>query len=551
MSLQPNNEFAIPTETARVAHRAFPKGNWLIRLRDELGVVYPDSTFAALFSQTGQPAHSPGRLALITIFQFAEGRTDREAADDVRSRIDLKYLLGLELDNPGFDFSVLSEFRERLQQDNMARHLLTDLLDRLQSKGILKAHGKQRTDSTHVLDAVRTLNRLELVGETLRAALNSLAQSAPPWLQAHVPSEWFERYGERFSAMRLPKAAAERQALALTIGQDGWTLFAALWQDPASAVLRQGPAVEALRRVWLQNYTWTNEQLTWREQDALPPAAIIIQSPYDLETHYSTKRETEWVGYKVHLTETCEAAAPHLITQVETTPANVRDFEVTPTIQHDLAARELLPTDQLMDAGYVDANVLVHSETTFHIHVIGRVAPDPSWQAHAGQGYALADFQVDWGQQHVRCPQGHRSRYWSLHTRAAGDPAILVQFDKAVCAACPVRTHCTHAAHNARTLKLLPQSQHEALQLARQQQETVEFKKAYRQRAGVEGTISQGIRAFELRKARYSGLAKVKVQHLATAAAINLKRYFAWLTDAVVPRPIAPFAALAPSVAKV
>ena len=191
----------------------------------------------------------------------------------------------------------------------------------LKAKGVSKAREKQRTDSTQVLDAVRSLNRLELVGETLRVALNVLAASVPQWLRAHVPVEWFERYGERFMATRLPKTESERHTFALTIGQDGWSLFTALWQDPTCIALCGAPALEALRQLWLQNYTWVDGQLQWRSKENLPPSAQMIQSPYDLETRFSTKRETHWVGYKVHLTETCVANAPHLITNVETTAA--------------------------------------------------------------------------------------------------------------------------------------------------------------------------------------------------------------------------------------
>jgi transposase len=276
----------------------------------------------------------------------------------------------------------------------------------------------------------------------------------------------------------------------------------------------------------------------------------MIQSPYDLETHYSTKRETEWVGYKVHLTETCVADAPHLITNIETTPANARDHEVMPQIHQKLAAQDLLPAEHLVDAGYTDADVLVTSETEFHVQIIGRVPPDPSWQAQAGQGFAMPDFQVDWEHQTVLCPQEHTSRHWSLWKRPAGEPSILVSFDPETCRACPVRVACTHSAHGARTLKLLPRPQFEALQAARQRQETPGFKTQYKKRAGVEGTISQGVRAFELRRARYVGLAKVKVQHLATAAAINLKRYAVWLEDTITPRPRSPFAALAPALVR-
>lgn len=547
MSLRPADEWTIPEETVRVARKAFRKPNLWIRLRDEFGVLYPDSTFATLFSQRGQPAESPGRLALLTVVQFAEGLTDREAAEAVRSRIDLKYLLGLELGDAGFDASILPEFRQRLVGGSLENRLLDDLLQRLKAKGALKARGQQRSDSTHVLDRVRTLNRLELLGETMRQALNTLAGLVPTWLQSHVPIVWFERYSERMQATRLPKAETERQALAETMGHDGWTLFQWLWHDPTLHVLCQAPAVEALRRIWWQNFYWQHEQVVWRHATDLPPAAVLLQSPYDLETHYSTKRETTWVGYKVHVSETCAVDTPHLITHVETTPANVRDHEVTPTIHAALAAKDLLPGEHLVDAGYVDAHVLVQTPQDHHVQLVGRITPDHSWQAKAGQGFDVPGFAIDWAQHRATCPQGQVSRYWSPRQRGAQEPAILIQFAKEDCAACSVRAQCTHTKRGARTLKLLPRAEYEALSAARQRQKQPEFQKQYAKRAGIEGTLSQGVRAFELRSTRYVGLAKTHLQHVATATAINLKRYFAWLTDSVYPRPAPRFATLAPA----
>jgi len=546
MSLRPVNEWIIPKETAHVAHKVFRKPNLWIRLRDELGVLYPDSAFAILFPQRGQPAESPGRLALVTVVQFAEGLTDREVADAVRSRIDLKYLLGLALEDAGFDASVLPEFRQRLVQNSAENQLLDDLLTRLKAKGVVKVRGQQRTDSTHVLDSVRTLNRLELLGETLRHALNTLAEVVPTLLQAHVPAVWFERYGTRFEATRLPKSERERTQLATTIGQDGWTLFQALWQDPALRILCQAPALDALRQIWLQNFYWQAEHVIWRRAADLPPAAMLIQSPYDLETHYSTKRTTEWVGYKVHVTETCDADMPHLITHVETTPANIRDHQVIPTLHAALADKALLPADHLVDAGYVDAQVLVQSQAA-HVNLVGRITPDHSWQAQQGQGFDVPAFAIDWERHQVHCPQGHPSRYWSPWQRPGQEPAILVQFEKEQCATCPVRVQCTHSAKGARTLKLLPRAEYEALYAARQRQTQPEFQKQYAKRAGIESTLSQGVRAFELRTTRYIGIAKTHLQHVATATALDLKRYFAWISDSVRLRPAPRFAALAPS----
>src|ERR671921_2282639 len=171
MSLKPSQIGPVPEETARIARAAFRKGNPLLKLRDELGAIFADADFADLFPKLGQPALPPWRLALATILQFREDLPDRQAAEAVRARIDWKYLLGLELDDPGFDHSVLCEFRSRLLKGGAEERLLHELLEACQARGLLKARGRQRTDATRVLAAVRLMNRLELLGETLRAAL--------------------------------------------------------------------------------------------------------------------------------------------------------------------------------------------------------------------------------------------------------------------------------------------------------------------------------------------------------------------------------------------
>src|SRR5215471_8724854 len=154
--------------------------------------------------------------------QFREQLSDRQAAEAVRARIDWKYLLGLQLTDPGFDFSVLCEFRDRLLAGSAAALLLDKLLARCRTLGLLKVRGQQRTDSTHVLAAIRVLNRLELVAETLRAALNAVATVAPTWLQGVAPLAWYERYGKRIEQTHLPQEQAQRDAYGQTVGEDGY-----------------------------------------------------------------------------------------------------------------------------------------------------------------------------------------------------------------------------------------------------------------------------------------------------------------------------------------
>ena len=227
MSLRAAPSAPIPEETVRVAHAAFPKGTMCMPLRDTLGLLYADDQFAALFSSTGQPAQAPARLALVLVLQCAEDLSDRPAAEAVRGRIDWTYALALELTDPGFDASVLSEFRTRLGQGGAAHLLLDPRLQRLEACDLLNARGTQRTDSTHILAAIRTLNRLELVGETMHYALNRLAVVAPAWLRAHLQPAWFERYSHRVENDRFPKADEARQRLAATIGADGFALLQA------------------------------------------------------------------------------------------------------------------------------------------------------------------------------------------------------------------------------------------------------------------------------------------------------------------------------------
>ena len=225
---------------------------------------YRNPQFAPRFSQTGQPAEAPARLALVLVMQFAEGLADRQAADAVRSRIDWTYALGLELTDPGFDYSVLSEFRTRLIAGEGEHLLLETMLTYLQERGLLKGRGTQRTDSTHILAAIRTLNRLAWVGETMRFALNRLAAVAPAWLQTHLQPVWLERYGARVDNDRLPKTEAARQRLAGTIGANGFALLQAVYAPETPPEVRTEPAVEVLRRLWVQQYDGPDDPPRWR-----------------------------------------------------------------------------------------------------------------------------------------------------------------------------------------------------------------------------------------------------------------------------------------------
>jgi transposase len=247
----------------------------------------------------------------------------------------------------------------------------------------------------------------------------------------------------------------------------------------------------------------------------------------------------------VHLTETCDKEHPRLITQVETTTATLHDVKVTERIQDELAARDLQPKTQIVDEGYVEIDLLVSSREK-GIDLVGPVPSCKSWQSKEEGCFEHTDFEIDWENQRATCPAGKTSNAFSPRRTWRNTPNWVISFRKADCFPCELRSKCTRAKQTGRTLTIYPQDRYEAQLAARQRQETETFKKLYGERAGIEGTISQGVRKMGLRKSRYIGLSRTRLQHLATAAAINLYRVFDWLNgERPAQTPVAAFVALA------
>lgn len=530
----------------RVARAAFPKGSLAIRARDELGPLFHDEEFADLFPARGKPAWSPGRLALVSVLQFVEGLTDRQAAEAVRARIDWKYALGLELVDPGFDFSVLSEFRDRLAGADAGRQVLDGILAAAGEKGLLKT-GRARTDSTHVLSAARDLSWLEMVAETLRAALNSLAQAAPEWMSQVAEPDWFKHYITTAETSRFPKSRTKRDEVGLRIGRDGTRLLEAVWSGRAPKGLRTLEAVEILRQMWVQHFHQVDGEVRRRDPKDRPPGAMCLVTPYDREARNSVKRDTVWAGYKVHLTETCEADTPNLITNVVTTLATVADVSMTETVHAQLADAGRLPGEHMVDAGYIDAHLLVSTRRRYGLILTGPAPTGFSPQAAGKSGFTSDDFTIDWTAQQVTCPGGRTTRRWNPDRSQSGIPVIRVRFNGGDCLPCPVREQCTTSTVGRR-LTLRPREEHEALRQAHAEQDTGTWKERYKTRAGIEGTISQAVGRCGMRRSRYHGLAKTSLQHQLTGAAINLARIDAHLTGTPRARTrTSHFAALGPA----
>jgi transposase len=348
---------------------------------------------------------------------------------------------------------------------------------------------------------------------------------------------------------RLPKTEAARSALAAEVGADGQQLLDAIDTATQRAELARLPKVAILRQVWAAQYAEEKGRLRWRETDEMPPCAEQICSPYDPDARYSTKREADWIGYKAQLTETCDpaCAGPHLITNVETTPATTPDDTMVAVVHASLERRGLLPSEHLVDKGYTASRVLVGSQQRYGVTIVGPVADDPSWQAREG-GLTKAMFQVDWERRVVTCPAGHESISWLPNTWPKNGMIWEARFARRDCTPCPLRPRCTRAKREPRIIGLQAREHFEALQGARRRQETEAFRASYAARAGIEGTHAQAISRCGLRRSRYIGLAKTHLQHVITAAAVNLVRLAEWFAGTPVAKTrVSRFAALQPA----
>jgi hypothetical protein len=374
-------------------------------------------------------------------------------------------------------------------------------------------------------------------------------------VSAVLDTSWQRRYAARVDSWRMPSSKTKRVALGNDFARDGHALLHAVWHPTSPEWLRELPAVEVLRRVLVQHTTITadrtgQEVITLRDADTdgLPPGRSRIVSPYDVDARWGGKRDLTWCGYKLHVSESCNAdpptcpvtpsdwvpdQPPNLITNVATTDASVPDAAMTEPIHHDLAERDLLPDEHYLDSGYPSADLLVSSLTDYGVRLITPMLADTSPQARAGEGFDRTAFTVDWDAQTVTCPQGRTNAWWTPASQRGTD-VIVVKYAGEVCQSCPVKAKCTTATRDGRQLTLRPRQVQQALDGARAEQTTKQWQARYARRAGVEATIAQATKVTDTRRARYRGLAKTSLDHNTKAAALNLIRLDAWWNGEVL-----------------
>lgn len=514
MSVRPRVAVVVPELTARVARASNPAGTTAMWVRDCLEGLWRDEDFASWYPKDGRPGFSPARLATVSVLQFLLNLSDRQAAEAVRCRIDVKYALAMELEDPGFHHSILSDFRDRLCEDDRADALLSLALDRLRSAGLLVERGRQRTDSTHIWSAARDMTRLEMVLEAVRAALEETAVHAPEVLDGLVDQNWAARYGR---PVRLPAQPSRPVGRLGEAGRDARLLLERL---TAAGPLRARANV--LRRILVQNFLVdpAGRMRPRRPADGVPKGARRLASPYDTEARRAIRGNTRWAGYLVHVTETCDDGPVNLITDIATT-GPVRDTQALPGIHNRLDRRSLLPAEHLVDGGYLSVEQLHHSHNVFGIDLVGPVKASGAWQKKTATGFARDDFTIDFDARTVTCPAGQATRTWVSAPAMA--PYTVARFQPEQCNPCSQKPRCTRGV-SGRTVNFLPQHLHEQQQRNRTDQQDKGWRRRYGMRSGVEGTVHELADTHRARRSRYHGHTKTHVQHVLTAIAINLQR---------------------------
>lgn len=509
----------MPEDTGRIGKALLGESDPYRLIGDRLFEKWEEEEFADLYASEGKPGYSPVILAFVSVFQFMERLSDRQAAQALRMRLDWKYALHLPLEDVGFNFSVPSEFRDRLMDGQAEKRVFEKLVEQIRAMGLIKERGKQRSDSIAMLVKVRRLGRIEMVVETLRLAVVALVTAQREWCEEIIPPSWEGKYGERFVRQRYSEK--EWQEYEANIGNDGEWLLRRLTEGGAPAGLKDLPEVQILKTVWAQQFREETGRMVYKDLKKYD-GHTQIQNPHDPEARYSRKRSFEWLGDKVQLTETEDEGYPHIITDIVATNSNQTDYEELPRIQDRLIERQCKPGEHYVDAGYMSGPNLAHSRD-LEIDLIGPLPEVITPQDLLPNGITQAQFRMDPERKIATCPQGHQAR----------NPSLIVNtwcfhFPQKVCAACPFHACCC-TGKGGRTVGM--NIQYDLVRAARTRQKTETFKKDYHQhRSGVEGSLSALVRGHGMRVSRYIGQKKRNVQAIFTGCAANLKRTARWLS---------------------
>jgi transposase len=477
----------------------------------------------------GRPGIEPVLLMGVLVLQFLERLPDRQALEMVKYHLGWKLALNLELERKTFHPTVLVYFRQRLLEHDQAGTAFRAVLEALQQEGLVPQKTRQRLDSTHVIGLVARLSMLECTRETLRLALEELAQVLP---ETERPDFW-ELLWERYVENKLDYKSAEAvlQNKQKQAGEDIYSLLQ--WLDPLPVELRQGRQVALLRKVFSENYIVDENG---QYQPVKVPGSGAVQNPHEPQAQYSAKGQGKgcktWVGYKVQVAESiAEDGAGNFLTSIITQEATGSDDAGLPaTLEKQKEMGLEAPSELYVDGAYISAAALALAEEE-NRQLLGPAQPS----AHKENVFGAEEFDVKVEERRAFCPAGKESTQCSrLEEKQSGKVSYRFEWSRH-CHECGWRGKCVGTGQKHRTLVV--GQYHTLLQKRRREQNTPAFLARMKIRNGIEGTQSELVRAHGLRRARYRGKAKVDLQNQFIGAACNIKRWLRLLARQIQEKP--------------
>lgn len=479
---------------------------------------------AAYCAENGRPAIEPVLLMGVSLLQFLEGAPDRQAVELLRYHAGWNFALNRSIGDEVFDPSALVYFRRRLVEHELSAVAFASLLEGLVQAGLVERRGKRRLDSTQMMGLLSSMGRLEIVRDSLRLAVQELEQSAAAWPRPPFWAALMERYVESKLDYR-----ASVETLKSKMDQAGADALELLnWLESLSdKEPGEGKQARLLRRVFEENFELQDKAPAQRP--AQPTGAV--QNPHEPEAQWAAKghgkHKKEHVGYKVQVAETVQdqpvqkgEPTRNFLTAIVTQPATASEDAGLEKVEQEQTSMGLDKAQELyVDAGYVDAGKLVQAQSEGR-ELIGPVQGSPK----RDRRFPSEDFTIDISQRQAICPAGHAATNCS---RLEEEKRALVNYrfewNSALCGACPLRERCLGQEQKHRTL--LVGQHHNALQARRVEQKTEAFKEKTKRRNAIEGTHSELMRAHGMKRARYRGEAKVRLQNYLIGAACNAKRW--------------------------
>jgi hypothetical protein len=512
------NLFAADDRYRLFAQKVFPV---VARARAKLESCY--------CADNGRTAVEPVLLLGVSFLQYLEALPDRQAVEMLRYHAGWNFALNRQLGDPVFHPTTLVNFRQRLLAGDLSTLGFGAVLEALIAAGLVARKNRQRLDSTQMLGCLSRMSRLDCVRESLRLALEEIAEPLPPdqkppwWLQA------WERYVETQTDYRTAQETLARKMI--EAGTDAQQVLG--WLDRQTGQpWAAGKQVKLLARVFGEQFEPAGDAPAVQPKSQPALSSERVQNPHDPEATYAAKgtgeHKKEHVGYKVQVAESVSEAVlvpgeptRNFITGIATHPARESDEQGALNMAAEQQALGLeKPPVEYVDAAYISTQKLMEAAAE------GRelIGPAPGPANNNDGRFTSAAFQVTVEQRAAQCPAGHKNSQCSrLEEAATGRISYRFEWDTATCAACPLRPQCIATKHRHRTLVV--GEHHTILQGRRQEQQTEEFKQRMKHRNAIEGTQSELVRAHGLRRARYRGLAKAKLQNYFIAAACNLKRW--------------------------